>query len=279
MTRIQLSEEERQEIQKLGPGVRMYKDKKTLFWNGEKLQGPNRRIIEYLIYDKEERNSWEVITVLPGVEVIHADTFSECEKIKTVIMADDVNSIEMYAFYNCESLEFIRLSRSLDYIGFRAFDHCHSLTSIFIPDSCRVIDDEALCRCKKLIIFKVPHHTHLVRGTVNHTLLFRKSPNLPMSVPDREEFVRTWVKNLNQINTTTNVRIDKYAINRLCSSMDPSIDTLYNRYIRRFGLGVMKYRNKIGISPSQYLSENPYVDVDEQKLINRFILEKLGENF
>lgn len=279
MTKIQLSDAEWQEIQKLGPGVRMYEDKKTLFWNGEILYNRRDDTRKYLIYDYEERQSWEMIIILPGVEIIPRETFYACRNVKTVIMADDVKRIKWCVFGLCHSLECIRLSRSLEYIGFLAFNFCESLKSVFIPDSCREIDSSVFSNCKKLIIFKVPQHTRIGKDVVSKTLLFRKSYNHHISVLNQEEFVRTWVKNLNQIDTTTNIRIDKYAIHRLCSSMDPSIDTLYNRYIRRFGLRVMKYRNKIGISPSRYLSENPYVEVDEQKLINRFILEKLGEIF
>ena len=59
------------------PGVRMYKGKKTLFYNGEKLMD------EYeghpLIYDREEMKSWEVIIVLPGVEMIPEYTFAGCK--------------------------------------------------------------------------------------------------------------------------------------------------------------------------------------------------------
>lgn len=61
---------------------------KTLFYNGEILVDAVND--DYHIYDKEERQTWEVVIVLPGVEVIPADTFSECENVKAVIMADSI---------------------------------------------------------------------------------------------------------------------------------------------------------------------------------------------
>ena len=60
----------------------MYKGKKTFFWNGEILwEGPdwNRR---NLSHDEEERNTWQVIIVLPGVEVIPRFTFCDCENLE-----------------------------------------------------------------------------------------------------------------------------------------------------------------------------------------------------
>lgn len=71
-------------------GVHNYKGKMTLFWNGEKLRGDNG---EWLVYNKEERKKWKVIIILPGVEIIPMNTFFDCGKLKTVIMADTVRRI------------------------------------------------------------------------------------------------------------------------------------------------------------------------------------------
>ena len=55
----------------------MYKGKKTLLYNGEILfdsyiyeYGEDDEDAIFLIYNEEERKSWEVIIVLPGVDVI-----------------------------------------------------------------------------------------------------------------------------------------------------------------------------------------------------------------
>ena len=39
----------------------------------------------------------------------------------------------------------------------------------------------------------------------------------------------------------------------------------------------MTRKNSIGVTPSEYLAANPYADVDEKKLMKRFVLEKMGE--
>ena len=46
----------------------MYKGKKTLFYNGEELYDDEND--EFLIYNEQEQMSWEVVIVLPGVEMI-----------------------------------------------------------------------------------------------------------------------------------------------------------------------------------------------------------------
>ena len=64
-----LTNKEWAEIVALGPGIRNYQGKKTLFYNGEKLWEGNYDDGRRLIYDCEERKSWKAIIVLPGVEI------------------------------------------------------------------------------------------------------------------------------------------------------------------------------------------------------------------
>lgn len=120
----------------------MYQDKMTLFYNGEILYDPEND--EPLIYNWEERNSWKVLIVLSGVEVIPDHTFTCCDNIETVVMNDNVRRIEECAFSNCDSLVFVRLSRNLEYIRNHTFCFFESLTSMFVPPSCTEIGDRHL---------------------------------------------------------------------------------------------------------------------------------------
>ena len=60
----------------------MYKSKKTFFYNGDPLCQE--------IYEWEEQSTWEVIIILPGVEVIPEFAFASCSSLKIVIMSDTV---------------------------------------------------------------------------------------------------------------------------------------------------------------------------------------------
>ncbi|GFH47043.1 hypothetical protein CTEN210_03518 [Chaetoceros tenuissimus] len=110
---------------------------------------------EPLIYDERERDSWQVVMVLPGVEVIPDNTFNGCFSLETVIMSETVRRIEDDAFAQCFYLKFVKLPRNLESIGWRAFWSCESLTSVFIPPSCRFIGREAFCDCKQLLILSI----------------------------------------------------------------------------------------------------------------------------
>ncbi|GFH57067.1 cell surface protein [Chaetoceros tenuissimus] len=210
------------------PGVRMYKGKKTLFYNGEKLMIPegDNREDEFFIYDKEERDSWEVIIVLPGVEVIPEWALAQCENVKTVIMADSsVRRIEANAFWGCRSLVFVRLSTNLVYIGDGAFEHCESLPSMFIPPSCRQIGFGAFQACYKILILHVPQHTQIEAIAINITGLLDASPFELKYYKNNCHEVHEWSKNINFHEDR--IMHQKLALHRACSSFHPLTDIVY----------------------------------------------------
>ncbi|GFH58495.1 hypothetical protein CTEN210_14971 [Chaetoceros tenuissimus] len=249
-----------------GPGVRMWKGQLTFFYKGEVLNdGEN----DYLVYSKEERLKWQVIIILPEVEVIPEGTFSSCKNVKTVIMADTVKRIEENAFLFCFSLEYVRLSRNLEYIGESAFCFC-SLTSIFIPPSCGEIGDEALI-CEKLIIFSVPQTTQLGENVIAATALIEASPFelTHQHLYWQHEEVNAWIKNINQG--------DEFALHRACSAVNPPLENDLVAILKEQGLDAWRVPNAIDVTPLQYLEANPYAEIDEQEIVKKYILEMMGE--
>ena len=251
------------------PGRRMYQGKKTLFYNGEILYDDESN--EYLIYDEEEQKSWQVIIILPGVEVIPRDAFMSCVRIEAVIMSDTVRRVEIEAFYYCMSLSYVKLSRNLEYIANAAFIGCKSLKAIFVPPSCRDIGDYAFAVCEKLIIFQVPHqHTQLGRNVIIETALIEASP----FTTDRygrysnHDEVNEWIK--------TNHENNEFSLHRACASFNP-LDEVILDIIKRQGLKAFRRPDSVGVTASRYLSENPFAEVKEQKIIKRYILDMMGE--
>ena len=249
------------------PGMRMYRGKMTLFYNGEKLSDVEDD--DFFIYDYEEKQSWEVIIVLPGVEVIPEHTFCNFHNVEAVIMNDSVKVIHDDAFNNCKSLSYVRLSRNLEYIGAWAFNRT-SLYSIFIPPSCREIGNWAFQGCEKLIILQVSQQTELGQNVIRRTALIDKSPftsTINGSYENTDE-VNHWIKNRHQDN--------EFSLHRACSSYDPLNEVIYD-IVRRQGLKAFKKIDSFGVTPSQYLSENPIADIEEKKIIKRYILDMMGE--
>merc|ERR1711971_767064 len=245
----------------------------TYFYNGEKLL--DRETEEYLIYNEEERLKWQVIVVLPGVEVIPEQTFWRCYNVETVIMSDSVKKIEDEAFRYCECLVFVRLSTNLEYIGEYAFHCCESLTSIFIPETCREIGWRAFYDCEKLIILNVPRNTRLGRGVIECTALIEASHfetdeygyyNIAVS----NDRVNEWIKDLNQA--------PEFTLHRECAFIEPSEDNIYE-IIKQQGLPSIHVKNQIGVTSFDYLQNNPYAEnhIDQHKLMMRLVLDLMGE--
>lgn len=268
-----LTNKEWAEIVALGHGVRMYRNQKTLFWNGELLYDADSRERDYLIYDDKERNSWKVIIILPGAEVIPDSTFRFCRKVKTVIMADTIRRIEAYGFSDCWNLRFITLSRNLEFIGDNAFYFCRGLYSIFIPPSCREIQWNCFLYCEKLIILHVPRNTDLGLDVMTESGLDFYCPFQNVdeygNEDDHNPEINEWIKNINGDT-------DEYALHRACSSFNPIAEIIIE-IINRQGLKAFRKKNEIGVTPAGYLEENPFADMEMQKLINRYVLEMMGE--
>ncbi|GFH61885.1 hypothetical protein CTEN210_18361 [Chaetoceros tenuissimus] len=207
--RTRLSDEEWEEIEKLGPGVRLYNGLKTLFYNGETLWSTGR----FNVYDKDERESWEQIIVLPGVEVIPNFTFFDCKRVKIVLMNDSVKRLEFHACRDCKELVFILFWKNLEYIGNNALSDCKSLFSLFVPEACKEIRDYALKGCKSLTILSVPRSSRLGGYVIKDTALFDYSPfaNESNSYDDNEE-INEWILN----------RHNDYPLHRICCSENTS---------------------------------------------------------
>jgi hypothetical protein len=184
---------------------------------------------------------------------------------------NSVKRIEKSAFFDCRSLELVRLSRSLEFIGEYAFDGCESLTSIFIPPSCREIGRGAFSWCEQLFILGLPQNVELDEDVFQCTALIKKSPiELDGNgwYDRNDEEVVQWVKSINNEET--------YALHRACSSFNPLPEDVHV-LVKRQGITAMRMPNKIGITPSQYLEVNTFADILEKEIINRYILNSMGE--
>ncbi|GFH52692.1 hypothetical protein CTEN210_09168 [Chaetoceros tenuissimus] len=249
-----------------------YKYIAVLDENGD-LSGPNEDDVELLNLSEEcknyfrERLSWQQIIIVDGVTEIPAWTFYECYNIKRVIFANTVMRIEESAFLKCKSLVLIKLSVNLEYIGERAFGYCN-LLSVFIPPSCGDIDREAFEDNKNLAILNVTQDAVLQGGrkVISSTELSKRC-FVPFS--DFSGAFNAWLKNINNG--------DQFALHRVCSSFKPTLDMIMNTMKEKGGPKAFKVENRIGITPSRYLNENPYVDVTEKEIIKKYIMQMVGE--
>ena len=84
------------------------------------------------------------------VESIAAFAFSNCQKLRSVVLADKVTSIREGAFQNCINLESITWGASLRSIWGKAFDNCTALKSIVFTDSIEDVSSNAFHGCTNI---------------------------------------------------------------------------------------------------------------------------------
>ena len=228
-----------------------------------KLSEPCRKYIK-------ERRTWQQIIVLEGVTVIPRHTFKYCYNIKRVIVANTVVRIERCAFDFCRGLVYIKLSISLEYIGPYVFRAC-DLSSIYLPPRCTVIEMGAFAYNSNLNIFSCSQEAQLSSFLFDSSKLIRDSPfetSLGGYVRLNDQ-VNTWVKNLNNE--------EEYRLHRICCTIEPSFDDIY-AIIREQGILNFCRKNEIGITPSQYLKENPFAQITEKEITRRYIMRMMGEH-
>ena len=97
--------------------------------------------------------------------------------------------------------------------------------------------------------------------------------NCPMmeSAPfENDELNKIWIKNIN--------RDEKFALHRACCSYQPLKEVILG-ILEANGIADLKTKNEAGITPSQYLHENPYADIQEMEIIRDYIAKQTGNFF
>ena len=69
---------------------------------------------------------------------------------------------------------------------------------------------------------------------------------------------------------------DKYSLHRACTSFQPLKEVILT-IIKAKGIGMFQMKNEAGVTPSQYLKENPYADIDEMDIVQDYIATMMGE--
>lgn len=94
----------------------------------------------------------------------YAPWYSQCNKIKKIVIEYGVTNIGDRAFSGCTSLTSITIPESVTSIGQGAFCNCWALTSITIPNSVTSIRDDTFSRCGSLSSVTIPYSVNSRRS-------------------------------------------------------------------------------------------------------------------
>lgn len=87
--------------------------------------------------------------------IIEINGFANCDKLQSITLPDNLESIGDRSFYNCESIKAIQLPEGVVEIGDAAFVGC-SIEEIILPDTLEVLGASVFFECNKLKNIEIP---------------------------------------------------------------------------------------------------------------------------
>lgn len=97
------------------------------------------------------------IKIPEHVEIIGQKSFAFCSSLKSIMLPDNLKTIENCAFMGCNNLNMSKFPNTLETIDDLAFAYCFSLESIEFPNSIKKIGESAFGECSGLKEIKLPN--------------------------------------------------------------------------------------------------------------------------
>ncbi len=135
-------------------------------------------IAEIIDYNNSSTSELVIPEKIDGnlVTKIGYNAFRDCSGIISIILPDEITSIEDRAFMGCVNLTSIKIPNSVKTIGKYAFAECSSLHSLEFPNSVTSISDHVIYNCKNLSFIKIPesiveiHQSAFERSGIKYVL-------------------------------------------------------------------------------------------------------------
>ncbi|MFV0392433.1 MAG: leucine-rich repeat protein [Paludibacteraceae bacterium] len=94
--------------------------------------------------------------------------FIECEKLKNIVLPENITSIGNAAFESCTELTRIHIPNNVSTIGYYAFKDCSKLTDITIPKNLTVIRSNVFSGCIELTRINIPNNVISIENSAFH---------------------------------------------------------------------------------------------------------------
>jgi len=104
----------------------------------------------------------EEVEFADDVTVIRAGAFSECIKLKKVVIPNTVTEIEQIAFACCYMLKSVVINGSVKTIGFNTFTHCFNLEQLILLNGVEEIHEYAFSCCTSLRSVFIPESVTMI---------------------------------------------------------------------------------------------------------------------
>ena len=110
--------------------------------------------LENLYYDGDKSHAVGTVVLRDDLETIEAHSFRGNTDLKTVILPESLKTIGDGAFRGCNGLTEIKFPDNLNSIGYGSFSYCQSLTEVNFNDALTAIGESAFEGCSSLTKIK-----------------------------------------------------------------------------------------------------------------------------
>lgn len=117
-----------------------------------------------------------------NVTSIAEQAFENCSSLTNITIPHNVTNIEDNAFYNCTGLTSITIPDSVESIGKSAFSACSNLKSVVIGDGVTIISDDLFIGCDSLTTVTIGNSVTSIGSYAFYNCSNLKSINIPDSV-------------------------------------------------------------------------------------------------
>ena len=145
------------------------------------------------------RNKIKTIIVGENITTIPSYVFSNHSKLTEVVLPNSLTAIGSYAFQNCGILTNVTIPEGVTSIGGSAFSRCKSLKSLMIPDSVTSIGKSAFFGCSALTGIMLPDSVTTIENYTFSGCTGLKSITIPDNVTSIENYAFSGCTSLESI--------------------------------------------------------------------------------
>ena len=98
------------------------------------------------------------------VTVIGDRAFKNKDRVKKVIISDNVEEIDRYAFQRCSNLENVICGKNVKKVGVGAFEYCDKLKNVFLNEGLIEIQSCAFVSTEELKTIEIPSSVESIKG-------------------------------------------------------------------------------------------------------------------
>ena len=140
-----------------------------------------------------------------NVKTIEGGAFQNCSSLTSINIPDGVTSIESSTFSGCSSLTSITIPESVTSIGYSAFSYCSSLASVTLGNGLETIGSSAFSGCSSLASVTIPESVTSIGYSAFSGCSSLASATIPESVTSIGDFAFFGCSSLTEINSLATV--------------------------------------------------------------------------